>query len=85
MRENKNLSFVKNGNIYNLLNKKVEAYFDTSGMCRYISISPEAVAESSFIGVLIGSETDIFNENTRLKVLVLEPEARAVPCKSEIS
>ena len=76
VRENKNLSFVKNGNIYNLLNKKVEAYFDTSGMCRYISISPEAVAESSFIGVLIGSETDIFNENTRLKVLVLEPDVR---------
>ena len=76
VRENQNLPFVKNGQIHNLLNKKVDAYFDTSGICRYISISDESAFESSFIGALMGSATDTFGEETKLKLLVLEPEVQ---------
>lgn len=72
--ENKNFPFEKNGKIYNLLNKKVDAYFDASGICRYVSISSESSSELSFIGALMGSQTDTFGEEIKLKLLVLEPD-----------
>lgn len=71
--KNSSGTYVKNGQLDYLFNKKVTAYFDASGYCRYISAYSESDAsDKQFLGIIEGSVSDTFNENTVLKVFSFE-------------
>lgn len=70
-------AYQKNGDLSRLFGETVSAYFNASGECCYFEIYDNAnLTDKEFTGIILGSKSDSWGENTQLQVFSFEGEGK---------